>query len=262
MTREDAARERDAVRVRMPHWSGLRHPDFDADHLTQAVASHEGEPMDVLKDDARSRVTVVGAGDSTVVVKEVRKGGPRRRLADAFRGSPARRAFHAGRALRRAGIGAARPLAFVEQARAGIPARSLLVSTDLRAFPTAAAEAASDPERAVNLLCDLVLRLHEHRFVHGDLRAQHVHLCGSGQLPSLIDLEGVHTVRSLSDTQRMEALAQVNASLPDDVVPAALRAAAYARYAAALPFATTDARERIVDMSRARKHLWQGRDCP
>lgn len=261
MRQVEPQRPAPTVAVRLAHLSGVRREDFHTADLEQAIAAHDGEPVAVLKDDARSRVTVVPAGEATVIVKEVKKGGVRRRLADTFRGSPARRGFSAGYALRAAGVGAALPLAFVERSHFGVPLRSLLVSRDLRVFPTAAAQAVRFPEHALTLLCDLAIRLHESGFIHGDLRAQHVHLCGANPIPVLVDLEGVRCERKLSDTQRMQALAQLNASLPDELVPNALRTQAFERYATVLPFEARDAQAQIAELSRARRHLWRGDAC-
>lgn len=258
MRQRELLRQATGVPVHVGALAGIRRADFEASHLEQAIAAHDLSTTETLKDDARSRVTAVPAGEARVIVKEVKKGGVRRHVADRFRGSPARRGFRAGVLLRSAGIGAALPLAFLEHTRAGIPVRSLLVSRDLRPFPTAAELATTEPEGAVRLLCDLVIRLHEGGFVHGDLRAQHVHLCGPESHPALIDLEGVHLERRLRDEQRMEALAQLNASLPDNVVSNEQRVGAFERYVRALPFSAPDARDRIAQMSRARQHLWRG----
>jgi hypothetical protein len=98
---------------------------------------------------------------------------------------------------------------------------------------------------------------------HGDLKATHVFL-GSGPHPEpkLVDLEGVRFPRRLSDARRVQALAELNASLPD-AVSAPLRTAAFRRYAARHPFrAGADATLReVVRRSLARRHRWSGADC-
>jgi hypothetical protein len=68
--------------------------------------------------------------------------------------------------------------------------------------------------------------------------------------------------RRLTDAQRIRALAQLNASLPD-AFPARERRDAFARYARALPFATgaRGALLAIVSQSLLRRHRWSGAGC-
>lgn len=265
-------RLRAAVPVSVADLRGMRHPDLGAALLEQIVDEHTRAPdthgATVLKSDHRSRVTAVRAGGLALVVKEVRKGGVRRRLADSLRGSAASRAWAAAHALLAAGIGAAAPLAYLERSVLGVPLRSLLVSEDLRPARPAAAYASDDPTRAAEVLetlCALAVRLHRNGFAHGDLRAQHVFLApGAGELDAkLIDLEDVRLPRRLSDAARLESLAQLNASLADELATSAERRRAFARYSHALPFRCGEpaALERLARMSLARAHLWRGDDC-
>ncbi len=261
---------------------GIRDERVEPATIARAVAAHgmdvaplPGSPAaadaTILKRDPRSRVTAVSIAGLPVVVKEVRKGGVRRLLADRVRGAPATRAFRAGRALIGRGIGAALPYAVVEQRVGGLTVRSLLVSADLRDVPTAAALLGEGPgprSRALAALEALLVALHRAGVVHGDLRAQHVHVdesVGAGTPPRtrLIDLEGVRFRRRLGDDRRIEDLSQLNASVPDDHASAAERRALFARYAQALPFRESSERvmARILRESRARNHLFEGRDC-
>ena len=101
---------------------------------------------------------------------------------------------------------------------------------------------------------------------HGDLKATHV-LLRAGALGApfearLLDLEGVRFRRRLSDRERIEALAQLNASLPD-CLAARDRQRAFRRYARSLPF-TAEAGavlDEIVRRSVARRHRWSGAGC-
>ena len=68
-----------------------------------------------IKSDHRSNVTRVEVDGRLAIVKEVVKTSVRKRLADVFRGSPAKRAWLAGHGLNLRGIGAARPLAYLER---------------------------------------------------------------------------------------------------------------------------------------------------
>ena len=255
-----------SVETSFDGWRGERDESLEAADLEAAIRAHDDDGSRVLlKSDDRSLVTAVPAARGSFVVKEVRKGGLRRRVADAFRGSPARRAFRAGHRLAGRGIGVARPLAFLERRRLGVPFRSLLVSQDLRAHPTADRSLASAPA-VLELLADLLIALHRDGVVHGDLRVQHVHLCrdgDTGPVLRLVDLEGVRFHASLRDADRIEDLAQLNASIADDLATPEQRRAAFARYARALPFDDADDAviRSIAARSVARGHLFQGRAC-
>jgi hypothetical protein len=137
--------------------------------------------------------------------------------------------------------------------------RSLLVSLDLRDVPTAA-DRLRDPEHreaTLTALADLAVALHQSSVIHGDLRAQHVHL---DTRPRLIDLESVRFLGRLSDAQRIEDLAQLHASIADDLASGRERRAAFDRYARALPFdaADADVLAQIERRSVARGHLYRG----
>jgi len=240
---------------------------FTALDLHRRAVSRGGPA--VLKCDHRGRASGVCAGGLDVIVKEVRKGGAGKRMADRFRGSPGRRAWVGGHGLRIRGIGAARPLAFVEQRGLAGPVHSLVVLEDLRPAQPAGAflnEApGSDRGAAIDALCSLVIRLHQREAEHGDLQAHHI-FCErneGGLRTALVDLEGVRFPRRLSERRRIKALAELNASLHDDLVSASERRRAFRRYAAALPFRADSERAlaRIVSLSRKRGHLWTGHDC-
>lgn len=252
--------------------AGLRLATFPEGALSEALRAHEAG-AEVLKRDHRAFVSASVAAGRPVVVKEVTKGGLLRRAADSYRGSPGRRAWLGGHGLVERGIAAALPLAFVESRRAGIPRRSLVVLEDLRAeggsFLDRAPDRPASAEALCRLLFDLLLRLHRAGVDHGDLQAQHVYLRGGRTAaddltPVLIDLEGVRFARQLGDEARIRALAQLNASLADARIPAALRRRGFERYADALPFheAREHALARIVAESLRRQHAWKGVACP
>jgi hypothetical protein len=258
---------------------GLRLENFPEAAVAHALEAHadalrrSGEgAKDVLKYDHRSRVTASAADGRGVVVKEVIKGGPRRRIADGFRGSPARRAFLGGHGLLARGIGACTPLAFLEARRYGLPTASTVILEDLRPALPSIAYAARGPAEAravLDALCQLAIALHRNRVVYGDLRAQHVYVRepgngGPGDLEiALIDLEGVRFARRLSQRQRIQSLAELNASLADELAPAEARRRVFDVYHRALPFerGSHGALEEIVRRSRERRHLWSGADC-
>ncbi|RIK96919.1 MAG: hypothetical protein DCC71_22060, partial [Proteobacteria bacterium] len=164
-------------------------------------------------------------------------------------------------------IGAARPLAALERRAFGVPVASWLVLEDLRPAPDAVsvlAGGAADADAVCDALARLAIALHRAGVDHGDLKGTHVFLVRrDGALaPALIDLEGVRFVRRPSEARRIRALAQLNASLPD-ALPDALRCRAFARYAAALPFARgrAAALREVVAASLARRHRWSGAGC-
>ncbi len=272
-----ASRTRRALRpgrrfaaLRLGRERGLRVTDVDEATVASLRAAHrralaEGT-SEVIKDDGRSRVCAVRCGEQRAVVKEVTGGGPARHLADLVRRSPARRAWLGGHGLRSRGIEAARPLAFLERRRAGVPVSSLVMLEALCTEHSADRVAArpEHAERLLDALRALVLRLHRYGVRHGDLKASHVILSreGDGWRTSLLDLEGMRFRRRLSSAERILALAQLNASLPD-AVPAPARRIAFARYARALPFpgGNPAALRRIVELSLARRHRWSGADC-
>lgn len=260
-------------RIELGAERGLRVRELPAEAVAAALHRHRsataGAGVRLIKDDGRSRVCALHAGGHALVVKEVLARGWRRPLADLLRGSPARRAWRAGHGLRFRGIGAARPLAFVERRRFGLPISSAVLLEDLSADAPADRAALDvpgtyDPGAVVAALGRVALLLHRAGVQHDDLKASHVLLRATAAGPEarLIDLEGVRLDVSLSDARRIVALAQLNASLPD-AYPAADRCDAFACYARALPFTRGAARalERVVELSLARRHRWTGAGC-
>jgi tRNA A-37 threonylcarbamoyl transferase component Bud32 len=242
---------------------GLRLREIDEAALAAALRAHRtGEGAELSERDERT-----GAGEARpMVVKEFVRGGWAQRLADIFRGSPARRAWLGGYGLQAHRIGAATPLAFLERRRLGVPVASTLVLEDLR--PALAADAidarGAAAAEVIDALARLALQLHSCGVVHGDLKASHVQLARrNGRLEAkLIDLEAVRFPRRLSDASRLRALAELNASLPDSI-PDAPRRRAFALYAALLPF-RVPARQALHDLvahSLARQHRWTGAGC-
>ena len=262
--------------------TGLRLRSVPGEVIERALAIHaavqsgEGELSTLgstLKRDQRSRVTATEVGGRAVVIKEVVKPGRGRLLADAFRGSPARRAWVGGHGLLARGIGAATPLAFVEVRRLFIPVSSLLVLEDLRpARPANEPDSASrNPDELAEALRRLAVRLHTRCVVHGDLQAPHIFLSQRGDSleSTLIDLEGVRFRRRLTDDERIQSLAELNASIADDLLSPEQRQLAFERYAQVLPFGEGEAarserlaaEQKIVRRSLARRHLWKGEGC-
>jgi tRNA A-37 threonylcarbamoyl transferase component Bud32 len=270
-TRRALAPGRRFARLRFGGYRGLHLRSVERSVVIAALEAHRttsgsSGAWTVLQADARSRVTAGPTPRGSMVVKEYTAGGLRRHLADVFRGSPARRAWLGGHGLQARGIAAATPYAFVERRRFGLPVASAAVFEDLRPFAPAdrCAPAVASPEQVVEVLTHLVARLHRRGVEHGDLKASHVYLGWREQrlTAGLIDLEGVRFRARLRDRQRIRALAQLNASLPDDIA-AAPRCRAFARYAAALPFdrPRAAALRDVVRASLERAHRWTGAGC-
>ncbi len=248
-------------------WRGLRDERIEVDAIRDALAAHAARSGAILKRDLRSLVMATEAGGLGVVVKEVRKPGLLRRVADRFRGTPAQRSFEAGRRLLDYGVGAALPLAAVWRDRLGIPWRSVSVSLDLREDPTAAEllDRGSPTTRAAALLAlsELLVGLHRAGVRHGDLRAQHVHLRSTGAggyRGRLVDLESVRFGAPPDDDTRLDDWGQIGGSIPDAHADRALRRSAFAYYHAALPFRSglDAAFDETIRRSIAREHLFRG----
>jgi hypothetical protein len=256
--------------LRLEGATGLRLRDADPDELKRALAAHaaagKGDDWCELKADRRARITAGASAFGPLVVKEYHPRAVSHRLADCVRGSPARRAWRGGHGLAALGIEAATPIAFLERRRFGLPLSSTAVLRDLR--PAVPADACppelASAEEILAALLDLVLGLHRRGVIHGDLKASHVYLHREDDrlVTRLIDLEGVRVPRRLTDAHRIQALAELNASL-GAAIPDALRGKAFERYAAALPFdrGPDAALCAVVEASLRRRHRWSGSDC-
>ena len=262
---------RRTVAVHLAEGRGLRWHEFPETAASDALAAHRaalggaGPPdAEVLKDDGRSRISRVLAGGRRVLVKEVLPRGPLRILADAFRGSPAWRAWRAGHGIRERGLTAPLPLATIDARRLGLPVRSWLVLEDLApAVDLLALPRAAQP-RILAELGAWLGRLHLRGIDHGDLKATHLFARPDtpGAAPALIDLESLRFRRRIPDARRVQALVELNASLPD-TWPADARRRAFIRYATFEPFEAGRAEtlREVVRASLARRHRWLGSDC-
>jgi hypothetical protein len=117
----------------------------------------------------------------------------------------------------------------------------------------------------LDALARLASALHRRGVDHGDLKAGHVFVRPTlwGVEARVLDLDGVRfRGERLSDARRMQALAELNASLPDRF-PASARRSAFLRYVAGLPFAggRDAALANVVAESLVRRHRWSGAGC-
>lgn len=269
-TRRALAPGRRFARLRFGNCRGLQLRALERSAVLAALAADgagdDSSAWTVMKSDGRSRVTAGPTAAGRMVVKLYPGGGLARRLADACRGSPARRAWLGGHGLQARGIAAATPYAYVEHRRFGLLVASAAVFEDLQELAPAdrCAPPLASAEEVVDALAKLATKLHQSGVIHGDLKASHVYLRRGGPRleARLIDLEGVRFPARLRDAQRLRALAELNASLPDRFDDA-LRCRAFARYAAALPFrrGRAAALRAIVDISLKRAHRWTGAGC-
>jgi len=266
-----ASRMRDSLRegrlYARANWDGargMRLRALPADAAGSALRQHAkalaARDARLLDANARAAISAVALGEERAVVKETPWRGLLRALADLARGSPARRAWTAGHGLRARGLGAPRPLAYLERRRFGLPVASWVVLEDLR--PAAPANLlGARAETVLDALARLLVELHRAGVDHGDLKATNV-LLDAALAPALVDLEAVRFRRRVPDARRLAALAELNASLPD-AFPAAARRRAFDRYVRALPFAMgrAEALAQIVRASLERRHRWTGQDC-
>lgn len=268
-TRRTLRPSREFVPVGCGDRVGMRLAEFSEAALHAAVAAHrhqvEVRGSSLIKCDHRSQVSAVDALGRRVVVKEVVNSSARRRLADVFRGSPGRRAWVGGHGLQIRGVGVARPLAYLEQRRWGVPCCSLVVLDDLSWARCVADLKPTDPETQPlpGQLLGLAIRLHRSGVLHADLQSIHIYLTerdGKTEL-ALIDLEGVRFRKRLHDRQRIQMLSELNATLDDDLIGAGTRAELFKDYLRALPFERGNERavRQIVRLSLARNQRWRGR---
>jgi tRNA A-37 threonylcarbamoyl transferase component Bud32 len=253
---------------------GLRLREVPAENLERCLAEHrrllDAGASGVIKDDGRSRLTRVESGLGKVVVKEVPTPRGARRIFDLVRGGAARRAFGASYGLETQGLMSPRALAFLEF-RGPLGVRgSILVSEDLGHLSDALARTPADPERCLAALTRALIDLHRRGLDHGDLKATNILLRDAGGAETstgsveavLLDLEGMRIRTHLTHRERIEAMAELNASLPGDV-PNALRVRAFDHYRAAC-FWSCEREVALRDIalrSAQKAHRWKPDGC-
>jgi tRNA A-37 threonylcarbamoyl transferase component Bud32 len=260
---------------------GLRDASLSEETLAGLIESSDQtngrDPEAKIRERRGGRVQLIetrlddpGHGERVVLVKRIAAGSLRRALGDRLRGTAAARAFHAGQASGLLSQRAARPLAFLEERRFGLPIKSLLVlekvgDEDLdRALPIS-------PKVEHRLACALGEWLadgHAWGLSHRDLKANNIRVAVRADAIQfwLIDLEDLNGPAKLSDKARLHALSQLNASLGDEAMSIESRLAALSTYEARIPFALKEgsAASAITRQSLARAHRWRGggADCP
>jgi tRNA A-37 threonylcarbamoyl transferase component Bud32 len=254
---------------------GLRVATLGEDTLARLVESCDRkrgrEPEANILERRGGRVQLIetrlddsGDDKTLVLVKCIAAGGLRRALGDRLRGTAAARAFHAGQASGLLSKRAARPLAFLEERRLGLPTKSLLVlekvgDEDLdRALPSS-----PDTEhRLATALGEWLADGHAWGLSHRDLKANNIRVTvGTDAIQFwLVDLEDLNGPAEISDKARLHALSQLNASLDDEAMSTESRLATLSAYEARVPFALTEGSPAcvITRESLARAHRWRG----
>ena len=254
---------------------GLREATLSEETLAQLVEScdrkHGRDPKADILERRGGRVRLIeprlkdsGDGEPPVLVKCIAAGSLRRALGDRLRGTAAARAFHAGQASGLLSNRAARPLAYLEERRLGLPVKSLLVlekvgDEDLdRALPSSP----GTEHRLARALGEWLADGHAWGLSHRDLKANNIRVSlGTDVIRFwLIDLEDLNGPTDISDKARLHALSQLNASLSDEAMSTESRLAALSTYEARVPFALTEgsAAAVITRQSLARAHRWRG----
>lgn len=263
---------RDLARVRFEDESGARLAGLCDASLAPAtirawIERFESSPASAMRRSGRVRILSIRDGERLWVVKRTEAGSLGRALADRVRGSGAARAFATGRRLRMLGALAPEPWAFVEQRRHGLPRRSWLVmeavgEADLDRFQPRSKARAIECGRALGAW---LAERHAWGLGHRDLKASNLRIAPTqdGFRFWWVDLEDVELRAPDRVSDRLRALAQLNASLDDEAFPIEARHAALDAYRERLPFDAKLARIRsqIASQSLARDHRWRGEGC-
>jgi hypothetical protein len=244
-------------------------PGFSGDDLRDALRCHRaclaGGPGRVLKDDLRTRVSAVALpGGSSVVEKEYRATGLRRRVEDLLRPTAPLREWQAALALSRRGVAAARiralalprPLAarsaFVvqEELVGAVPVNRFVMGREFGSQGWVRRRA------LVDAVADWLHALHAGGIEHRDLKGSNLLVREVGSSFELlpVDLAAVRIGRSVSETRRAEALAQLCASTP-------LAVSRAERFRFVVRYLAEPTRERSRRLFRSAERLTRERNC-
>ncbi len=213
-------------------------------------------------------VAALEDGQRTIIVKRIAARTLRRAIGDRLRGTAAARAFFAGQASALLSDRAARPLAFLEKRRFGLPIHSLLVlekvgNEDLDGVPESSPEC---QRRLARSLGEWLAEGHAWGLSHRDLKASNIRVTIRPASIEfwMVDLEDLRGPKDLSEKARLEALSQLNASLADESMSVDARLLLLATYQSRCPFSSgkeSPARA-IARRSLARAHRWRGDEAP
>jgi len=214
-----------------PPISAAARMEFDADAWRSALAEPErlleGPAVPVLKVSKSTRVVrrtlTVGVNAIDVYIKRRRRKKWHKALIDLFRRGRAVRAFRLGHALITRRFPTALPLAALERRTARLLHESILITEAVDAsvsldklWDSAGPPAAIRPRDLAAPLGRLLRSLHDGGFVHRDLKASNllVRSAPDGSVAIiLIDLDGLRRRRWVSQRNRYQGLARLNAAM-------------------------------------------------
>lgn len=257
---------------------GLRDIALAEATLLELVARASASPARQSRRGGRAWVAEVEHAGRRYVVKWSETGPLVDRLAALVRGTRAARAFAKGQRDQCLLARAARPLARLDERAGVLPGACWLVlehvaGVDLDRYRPASLDAALALAHALG---DWLAELHALGLGHADLKGSNLRLESSGEPAGdssgesvrfrLLDLEDLVGPTRPRDDARLEALAQLNASIADEDLPLAAREAFLARYRARFAFDDPKldqegARREIARRSLARRHRFRGEGC-
>ncbi len=239
---------------------------FSRESLAAALERHalclRGGAGRVLKRGDRTQLSVITLADGReLCVKEYRPRSLSRRLEDLLRASAPEREWSAAHELARRGVPAPSVHALVLPA-ALTGGSAFLVMESIEGAAAVNRFARNAPPRRrrqlVLQVAEFLSALHSQGICHADLKGSNLLVREHGKAFELflIDLAALRFRESVSETARVEALAQLNASTPLEVTRAA-RLRFLARYA---PTASRAERARwfraVERRSRTRSCVW------
>ncbi len=239
---------------------------FSSESLAEAQGRHArclaGGPGRVLKRGDRTQLSAITLADGReLCVKEYRPRPLARRLEDLLRPAAPLREWRAALELARLGVPAPAAYALVLPVPLGAASAFVLLEFIAGAIGVNRHVLRVSPQRRrelVDAVADFLSALHARGISHGDLKGSNllVRERGAGFELFLVDLAEVRFASAVPEAERVEALAQLNASTPLVVTPRE-RLRFLARYA---PDASRAERARwfraIEQRSRARKCVW------
>lgn len=257
---------------------GLRDAALPESAALEIVACANASPARQVRREGRAWIAEVEHAGRRYVVKWSGAGSLVERWVARMRGTRAARAFAKGQRHRCLLAHAARPLAQLDETATGSPGACWLVLEHLAGVDLDRHRPASPDESLAlaNTLGDWLAELHALGLGHADLKGSNLRMLApdaendgaadDGLRFRLLDLEDLEGPKRPRDDARLEALAQLNASIADEDLPRAAREAFLARYVARFAFDDpkldpVGAGREIARRSLARRHRFRGIEC-
>ena len=201
-------------------WVGVRRRSLSDERIAELVREHDdalrARDRRILKDGRKSRITCHG----DVVVKESLDSGLGGRLRTRLAPSRHRRGYVGARRLEVAGVGTARPLAWMRAAGRHLKDLSPFPRLDHVVRRLARAGSRDALRRLLDASADHMARLHAMGVYHGDLKGANVLVDDRVRPPRfhLVDTDSVRLMaRPVDAARRWKNLAQLAASIPVSV---------------------------------------------